>query len=178
MAFVTAALAVGSALAGAVSSLIAAKKSAQAQRNADNLINQQQRENQSWYNTKMSQDYTQRADALAAINKQRELLQEQYKVARATNDVAGGSDAQLAAQKELANQSVAQTMSDIAVNGAQAKDAAEQQYLQTKSALTQQQVGNLQNKAGNISAAGGQALSAGVNLTGSILDTQINKQKS
>lgn len=156
---------------------IAAKKSADANNVANRMIEQQKADNLAWYNTKMSEDYTQRADAKAAIQKQRELLNEQYRNARATNIVAGGSDAQLAAQKQMANESLAQTMSDIAANGANAKDAAEQQYLQTNAALTQQQIQNKQNQANNIAAAGGQAASAGVNLTGAILDYDINKKK-
>lgn len=170
-------LAGATALAGAIASGIAAKKSADANNEANRLIEQQKADNRAWYNTKMSEDYTQRADAQAVIQKQRQLLNEQYRNARATNIVAGGSDAQLAAQKQLANESVAQTMSDIAANGASAKDAAEQQYLNTNASLTQQQVANKQNQAQNIAAAGGQAASAGVNLTGAILDYDIQKKK-
>ena len=165
-----------SALGGAIASGIAAKKSADANNEANKLIAQQKADNKAWYDIKMSQDYTQRADAQAAIQRQRELLNEQYRIARATNTVAGGSDAQLAAQKELANQSVAQTMSAIAANGENAKESAEQQYLQTNAQLTQQQVAAKQNQAANIAAAGGQAAGAGPNLAGALLDYNINKK--
>lgn len=159
-----------SALGSVASTAIAGNKSKQANEAAARLIQQQKDKNAAWYNTKMNEDYTKRADAQAVIQKQRELLNEQYKNARATNIVAGGSDAQLAAQKQLANDAVADTMSNIAANAASAKDQAEQEYLRRDAELTQQQAGVKTGQANASAQAGAQAAGAGVNLAGALLD--------
>lgn len=151
--------ALGSAIYGAV-------KSSQANKRARQLIQDQRDENRRWYNTKMNQDYTMRTDVQNAINKQRELLDEQYKRAKATNVVGGGSDESLALQKEAANKSLADTTADIAAAGANYKDQVEQQYRANDAALNQQQAQSYQQQAAQTAQAASQAVNAGINLVG------------
>ena len=113
--------ALGSAIYGAISSSKNANKARQ-------LIQNQRDENQRWYNTKMNEDYTLRTDVQNAINKQRELLDEQIKRANARSVVGGASEEQAALAKEAANKSVAQATADIAAEGANYKDRVEQPY--------------------------------------------------
>lgn len=152
-----------SAGAALLSSAIGKAKSAEENNAARRLIANQRKENRRWYETKMGQDYTLRADVQAAINKQRELLDEQYKRARATNTVAGGTDASLALQRESANRATADTMSNVAANAAEYKDSIEQQYRAQDAALNQQQAQNHQQQAAQISQAASQAVNAGIN---------------
>lgn len=154
-----AATALGSAIYGAI-------KSSKYNKEADRLIQNQRDENKRWHDIKMSQDYTQRVDVQNAINRQREMLDEQYKRAKAANTVAGGSDAALAAQKEAANKALSDTMSDVASNAADYKDKVEQQYRQEDAALNQQQAQRAQQKADNAAAAASQGVNAGLNLVG------------
>lgn len=154
---------VGLALGSAIISSIA---SASQNNKARNLVSQQKRENDEWYKTKMSSDYTQRSDAQALLNKQREMLAEQYKRARATNAVAGGSEESLAAQKQVAAQTAGDTITNIASQASAYKDNVEQQYRATDNALTQQQVQTHQQQAKEIARAGAQAVNAGVSLIG------------
>lgn len=151
--------ALGSAIYGAV-------KSSQANNKARQLIQDQRDENRRWYNTKMNQDYTMRTDVQNAINKQRELLDEQYKRAKATNVVGGGSDESLALQKEAANKSLADTTADIAAAGANYKDQVEQQYRANDAALNQQQAQSYQQQAAQTAQAASQAVNAGLGLIG------------
>ena len=72
---------------------------------------------------------------------------------------------------------LSQTASNIAAQGTARKDAIEQQYLNTKNSLTQQQVSNLQQKAQNISAAAGQAAGAFGSLMGPSLDKLFGNKK-
>ena len=160
--------ALGSAIYGAVSS-------AKANNQARNLISQQKQSNEDWYNRKMSEDYTQRSDAQAVLNKQRQLLNEQYKTARATNIVAGGSDESLAMQQQAANKAMAQTMSDIAANASNYKDSIEQQYRAQDNALTQQQAGNYQQQAAQAAQAGSQGVAAGLNFMGAGLNAKMQQ---
>ena len=160
--------ALGSAIYGAF-------KSSKANNQARKLIQQQRDDNKRWYDVKMSQDYTQRADVQAAIKKQRELLDEQYKRARATNAVAGGTDEALALQKQAANNAVADTMTNVASNAAAYKDNVEQQYRANDAALNQQQAQSYQQQAAQTAAAASQAVNAGLNLVGQGLAERGNQ---
>ena len=149
--------ALGSAIYGAI-------KSSKANNEARKLIAQQKDENRQWYNTKMNQDYTQRADVQRAIEKQRELLDENMKRASAQKVVGGGSDEAAALAKDSANKSVADATADIAAEGAKYKDQVEQQYRAKEDALTQQEIQSQQQQAAQTAAAAGQAVSAGLGM--------------
>lgn len=168
---------IGSAGIGAASSKNKNDAAAATEAQARGIVDAQRGANSEWYKVKMSQDYTKRADAQAAIAKQRELLNERYRDAKATQAVTGGSDAELALQKDAANRSLAETMSNIAESSVAAKDNAEAQYIQNDNALAQQQVQGLlgnaqqQRQQANASAqAGIQGATAGINLIGTLLN--------
>lgn len=156
------------ALAGAIGGAI---RSAQYGNQARRLIQDQRNENRRWYDRRMSEDYTMRSDAQALLKRQRELLDEQYKRARATNAVAGGTDESLALQKEAANKSVSDTMTNIAANASAHKDAVESQYRAQDAALNQQQAAELKQQSANAAQAGAQVANAGVNLLGNSIAT-------
>lgn len=142
------------------SSIYGAIKSSQANKRAEQFLQNQRDENQKWYNQKMAEDYTQRTDVQNVLRKQRELLQEQYQRARATNLVAGGTDESLALQQGAANDAMGDTMADIAANAASYKEGIEEQYRSQDAALNQQQIANEQNKAQTIANAAAQVGSA------------------
>ena len=141
-------------------SVYGAIKSSQANKRAQQMLQNQKDENQKWYDQKMAEDYMQRSDVQNVLRKQRELLQEQYKRARATNVVAGGTDESLALQQQAANQAMGDTMANIAAQASSYKEAVENQYRAQDAALTEQQIANEQAKAQSIAAAAGQVGSA------------------
>lgn len=151
------------ALGGAIYGTI---KSGQYNNKARSLIQQQRDDNTAWYNIKQASDYTQRADVQAALKRQREILDEQMKRARATNKVAGGTDEALALQKKAANQSLSQTATNIAENAADYNDKIEQQYRAQDAALNQQQAQSYQQQAAEISKAASQVVNTGLGLVG------------
>lgn len=142
------------------SSIYGAIKSSQANKRAEKLLQNQRDENQKWYDQKMAEDYTQRTDVQNILRKQRELLQEQYQRARATNVVAGGTDESIALQKAAANEAMGETMATIASQASDYKDSIEEQYRAKDDALNQQQIANEQNRANAIAKAAGQVGSA------------------
>lgn len=142
------------------SSIYGAIKSSQANKRAEQLLKNQRDENKKWYDQKMAEDYTQRTDVQNVLRKQRELLQEQYQRARATNLVAGGTDESLALQQAAANDAMGDTMADIAANAASYKEGVENQFRTQDAALNQQQIANEQNRAQAIANAAGQVGSA------------------
>lgn len=171
---------IGSIIGGAASlgsAIYGAVASSKANNKARQLLSDQKQKNEDWYNTKMSEDYTKRSDAQAVISKQRELLNEQYRNAKATNIVAGGTDESLALQKESANKALAQTMSDIASQASDYKDNIEQQYRSQDAALAQQQAQNYAAQGAAAAQAAGQAVNAGVSLMGNDI-SEMSKAKA
>ena len=146
-------------------------KSGKYNRKAEQLIQNQRDDNKRWYDIKMSQDYTQRSDVQAAIKRQRELLDEQYKRAKATNAVMGGTDEALALQKQAANKSLSNTMTDVASQASEYKEGVENQYRQQDAALNQQQAQQYQQIAANTAQAASQVVNKGLDLAAQGLDT-------
>ncbi len=170
------AAAIVSGIASLASTAIAAKNSKDQADKARTLLEQQKAENKRWYNARMGEDVTRKADVQALLTKQRELLNERYNADRATNIVAGGSESALAKQKEAANASVAETITNAAARGEADKKQIEQQYMQQNNALAQQQIAGHEAQAEQIAQAGGQAASAGIQMGGSLIDALGDKE--
>lgn len=159
----------------------ASKKRADEARDAYNNETAAQRQKiQNWYNIRSNEDYTRRADVQAALTKQRELINERYKQSRATNVVAGGSEAALAAEKEAANKAMGDTIANIAAAGAANKDKIDQTYLGMDNNMSQNiaNAGYQQNmqQAQQIAQAGGQASGAAVQMGGALIEALAKKE--
>ena len=166
-AIIGAAAQVGSSIYGAI-------KSSQANKRATEMIQNQRAENKKWYDQKMTEDYMQRSDVQNVLRKQRELLNEQYQRARATNVVAGGTDESLALQQQAANATMGDTMADIAANASSYKDNIEQQYRAQDAALNQQLAGVHQAQGQTIANAAAQMGSAVSGLMTGAAEDKIN----
>ena len=164
------ALQAGSAIYGTIAS-------ANADKQRQSELDAQRRSNRQWYEKKMNEDYTMRSDVQNLLRKQRDMLDEQYRRARATNIVAGGTDESLALQQQAANQAMGETLSNVAATAVNAKDAAEQQYLAQENALSQQQQQVYANKANAIAQAAGQGAQMGGNMLASGLENLTNIKK-
>lgn len=156
-------LSLGTTIAGLVGSK---KQNDKAQAELD----RRRQENQQWYNRKMNEDYMMRSDVQNVLRKQRELLQEQMRTARATNIVAGGTDESLALQQAQANKTLGDTMADIASNASAYKDNVEQKYRTAETGLSEQQQQIHNNRAAAITQAASQA----ANIGGNILSTGLS----
>ena len=171
---------ISSALGGAMqvgSAIYGQVKSNQLNKQAEAELQNRRAENKNWYNQKMNEDYMMRSDVQNVLRKQRELLDEQYKRARATNLVAGGTDESLALQQQAANQTMGNTMADIAANASSYKDNVEQQYRAQENSLSQQQQQIYSNQANQVAAAASQAAKSGASLLASGLEgiTKVKK---
>lgn len=156
-------------------SVYGAIKSSEANKRAQQMLQNQKDENQKWYDQKMDEDYMQRSDVQNVLRKQRELLEEQYKRARATNIVAGGTDESLALQQQAANDVMGDTMANIAAQASSYKEGVENQYRAQDAALAGQQIANEQAKAQSIAAAAGQVGSAVSGLVTGIDGDKVKK---
>jgi len=150
-------------------------------RNAANEANRelagQRKKNEDWYRRRYNEDYTQSAEAQAAMTRARELAREQMQAARGTAAVMGGTDASIAAQQQAANKMLADTMSGIAQNATARKDAVESQYLQTENALSQQQQNVYSQQAANSTAAANAGMQAGMSLLGADAQSHLEYGK-
>lgn len=150
----------------------------QAKRAADNAeLADQRQKNEDWYRRRYNEDYTQSAEAQAAMTKARELAQEQMKAARGTAAVMGGTEAGVATQLQAANKMLADTMSGIAQNATARKDAVESQYLQNEASLSQQQQNVYNQQAANSTAAANQGMAAGMSLLGADAQSHLEYGK-
>lgn len=141
-------------------------KASQAMKKVKNNLKEQRQQNQDWYNRRYNEDATQRADALAILNKTEESIRNRNKQAAAAQAVAGGTEESVAATKAANNAAMAQAVTNIAVNGQARKDAIESQYQQTDAALQQQLNDMERGKAANIAQAAQGVGQAGANIAG------------
>ncbi len=123
-------------------------------------------DNKEWWNIKRSKDYTQRPDVQAAVNLQRQLLNDRYNRDAARNVVAGGTNEALALEQQAANESLSRTGSDIASAAANYYDNNERQYRSQDYALRQQQLQNYQQRAAATAQAASQVVNTGLKMTG------------
>ena len=172
-----------SGVASLASTGIAAKNSkeqANAARDAYNRETEAQRRKiENWYNIRSNQDYTKRADVQAALTKQRELINERFNQARATNVVAGGSESALAAEKEAANKAMGDTIANIAAAGAAEQDKLDSMYLGMDNQASQNMANagyqqNMQH-AQQTEQAGSQASAAAVQMGGALIQALATK---
>lgn len=148
------------ALGSAAASAYGAYKSSQANKAAQDKMTDLNNRNQQYYLSKALSDYTNRTDFQSLMQKQRDLLSEQYRRARATNVVSGGTDESLAIQKDLANNSLASSMSSIASGASDYKDSMESAAIQANNNYMNAMADMDKARANNIAAASGQATQA------------------
>lgn len=146
-----------SALAGGIAS-------AQANRAAQKELEERERRNKEWYDMEMAKDYTQRADVMNLLNKQRQAYIDRAKSLAGTQAVAGGTEAAVAAEKERMNNAIAQTTADVAAQQQQRKDLVEQQYQGQADQISMQREELQRDKAKNIAEAASSAIGAGASI--------------
>ena len=123
----------------ALGSVIGGAAQARAARKQREIINTQKKDNEAWYNRNYYEDSTQRSDAQRAMQMARDAMKSRYNQAQASGVVTGATDESIAAQKAATNQVVSSAASSIAATGDARKDSIDQQYLNTKANLAQQE---------------------------------------
>ena len=159
----------GSAIGGALGiggAIFVGSSASKAMKQAKEMVEEQKKENQDWYDRRYNEDSTQRADAQRILTQTNEAIRQRNQAAAGSAAVMGGTEESVAATKAANAQAIADATSQIAVNGERRKDQIESQYLQTKSDLNQQ-LQNLEiGKANAVSQAVQGMASAGANMAG------------
>lgn len=133
-ALIGAGLGLASSIAGGIANRKARKKQEQ-------LLAQQQRDNQAWYERKYNEDPTKRADTVRLLTQMQEQIKNRNRAAKGRQAVMGGTEDSTTAVKEANNKTLADTTSQIVAANEARKDAIEQQYMNRKNQLQNQQMG-------------------------------------
>lgn len=127
----------GLGLASSIAGGIANRK---ARRKQEQMLAQQQRENQAWYDRRYNEDPTKRADMVRLLTQMQEQIKNRNRAAKGRQAVMGGTEDSTTAVKEANNKTLADTTSQIVAANEARKDAIEQQYQQNKRSIQGQQM--------------------------------------
>lgn len=127
----------GLGLASSIAGGIANRK---ARRKQEQMLAQQQRENQAWYDRKYNEDPTKRADTVRLLTQMQEQIKNRNRAAKGRQAVMGGTEDSTTAVKEANNKTLADTTSQIVAANEARKDAIEQRYQQNKRSIQGQQM--------------------------------------
>jgi hypothetical protein len=159
-------------IGGGIASAIGANKARKIQ---EEELKKREERQAATYARRINQDYTQRADAQRMLKITRDALKQRAEAAAGRQAVMGLTDSGLAAEREMAENVMADTASQIAAAGEAQKDEAEKIYEQQQDANSQQRA----NIAANRAVATGQAVGQmveGVGKAAGALTGEFGKQ--
>lgn len=168
-ALIGAGLGLASSIAGGVANRKARKKQEQ-------MIAQQQRENQAWYDRTYNADPTKRADTVRLLTQMQEQIKNRNKAVKGRQSVMGGTEDSTTAVKEANNKTLADTTSQIVAANDARKDNIEQQYRERKNQLNNQQMGMEAEKAADTANAVAGVAGTAANIAATI-DSGAGKSK-
>lgn len=163
----------GLGLASSIAGGIANRK---ARRKQEQMIAQQQRENQAWYDRTYNADPTKRADTVRLLTQMQEQIKNRNKAAKGRQAVMGGTEDSTTAVKEANNKTLADTTSQVVAANDARKDNIEQQYRERKNQLNNQQMGLEAEKAADTANAVAGVAGTAANIAAS-LDSGAGKSK-
>lgn len=169
-ALIGAGLSVASSIAGGIANRKARRKQEQ-------MIAQQQRENQAWYDRTYNADPTKRADTVRLLTQMQEQIKNRNKAAKGRQAVMGGTEDSTTAVKEANNKTLADTTSQIVAANDARKDNIEQQYMNRKNQLQNQQMGLEAEKAADTANAVAGVAGTAANIAAAI-DSGTGKSKA
>ena len=168
-ALIGAGLGLASSIAGGIANRNARKKQEQ-------MLAQQQRDNQAWYDRKYNEDPTKRADTVRLLTQMQEQIKNRNRAAKGRQAVMGGTEDSTTAVKEANNKTLADTTSQIVAANEARKDNIEQQYQQNKRSIQGQQMQMEAEKAGDTANVVAGVAGTAANIAAS-LDSGTGKSK-
>lgn len=143
---------IGSAI-GAAGAIFGGVSASNAMKKVKKNVEAQRQKNQNWYDRRMNEDATQRADAQRILTQTEESIKRRNRQAAGSTAVTGGTDESVAATKAANNQALADAASKIAAQGDARKDNIEATYMQNDNVFAGQLNQIEQGKAQAISGA-------------------------
>ena len=164
----------GLGLASSIAGGIANRKARQKQ---EQMIAQQQKENQAWFDRKYNEDPTKRADTVRLLTQMQEQIKNRNKAAKGRQAVMGGTEDSTTAVKEANNKTLADTTSQIVAANDARKDNMENQYRARKSQLQGQQMSLEAEKAADTANAVAGVAGTAANIAAAV-DSGVGKSKA
>lgn len=161
---------------GLASSIAGGVANRKARRKQEQMIAQQQKENQAWYDRTYNADPTKRADTVRLLTQMQEQIKNRNKAAKGRQAVMGGTEDSTTAVKEANNKTLADTTSQIVAANDARKDNIEQQYMNRKNQLQNQQMGIEAEKAADTANAVAGVAGTAANIAATI-DSGAGKSK-
>ncbi len=153
---------------GLASSIAGGVANRKARRKQEQMIAQQQKENQAWYDRTYNADPTKRADTVRLLTQMQEQIKNRNKAAKGRQAVMGGTEDSTTAVKEANNKVLADTTSQIVAANESRKDNIEQQYRERKNQLNNQQMGIEAEKAADTANAVAGVAGTAANIAASL----------
>lgn len=153
---------------GLASSIAGGVANRKARRKQEQMIAQQQKENQAWYDRTYNADPTKRADTVRLLTQMQEQIKNRNKAAKGRQAVMGGTEDSTTAVKEANNKTLADTTSQIVAANDARKDSIEQQYRERKNQLQNQQMGIEAEKAADTANAVAGVAGTAANIAASL----------
>lgn len=153
---------------GLASSIAGGVANRKARRKQEQMIAQQQKENQAWYDRTYNADPTKRADTVRLLTQMQEQIKNRNKAAKGRQAVMGGTEDSTTAVKEANNKTLADTTSQIVAANDARKDNVEQQYMNRKNQLQNQQMGIEAEKAADTANAVAGVAGTAANIAASL----------
>lgn len=153
----------GLTAAGAITGAIAG---ARENRRKEGILASEKARNEAWYNRKMSEDYTTRADAVGALTRAKEDMMAQNRQAMAQASMMGGTEESIANAKQATTGAYAGAVAQTGQAMQAARDGYEAQYNQTRNAYATQDIANADARAKNIATAASGLAQAGADIAG------------
>ena len=153
---------------GLASSIAGGVANRKARRKQEQMIAQQQKENQAWYDRTYNADPTKRADTVRLLTQMQEQIKNRNKAAKGRQAVMGGTEDSTTAVKEANNKTLADTTSQIVAANDARKDNIEQQYRERKNQLQNQQMGLEAEKAADTANAVAGVAGTAANIAASL----------
>ena len=148
-------------IAGAAASAIAG---ARAYRNQMKNLRKQERENQNWYDRRYNENATERADSVALNEQAKQHFAEAMAQHQGVAAVMGGTNAQLAAEKNAEAAGYANIQAQRQQMADTRKDTIENKFLTNKSNIQNKMLEMEQQRAAGIQTAASQMAQAGSDM--------------
>ena len=161
---------------GLASSIAGGVANRKARRKQEQMIAQQQKENQAWYDRTYNADPTKRADTVRLLTQMQEQIKNRNKAAKGRQAVMGGTEDSTTAVKEANNKTLADTTSQIVAANDARKDNIEQQYMNRKNQLQNQQMGIEAEKAADTANAVAGVAGTAANIAASLDSGAVAKK--
>ena len=168
---------IGTGLAAAGQAFNAVRGAA-ARRAAERELRSQEERNRLWYDRRFNEVGRERADAVRALERMRELGDERMRNARGRVAVSGGSGAVLGAEAAAVNREIGKTVGNIDASQEARRDNVERDYRAEERRLSNARVGLSNNDVSQAATAGNMASALGAQVAASDLSGGLSKSSA